>query len=190
MRKKILRNHRVPAELSASMETVLREQAERRRTAMVAGGCATFSLGNRGNAPAIICLCCGLGSSNLSDISDRYCGFCKTHHTNWVDEPLPMAEDRPVAEPDARHKFLIHLLAGAISAHDCGIPLPAKPNSDMGMRKVLASLVFAGLEAGAFEDLTFDEIRTGCAMLDIEDALGHYYAEETPSVTTNRQLLN
>lgn len=59
------------------------EQAEKRRAVLVAGGCSTYTLGTKGDAPAIVCLCCGLGSSNPNDIEQKYCGFCHAWHSEW-----------------------------------------------------------------------------------------------------------
>lgn len=63
-----------------------RVAAERRRKALVDAGCSTYELGHRGGAVAIQCLCCGLGSSNVTDIAQRYCGFCKATHSEWRRE--------------------------------------------------------------------------------------------------------
>jgi hypothetical protein len=65
-------------------ETLLRAQAEKRRAALVAAGCSTYSVGYRGSLPAIICHCCGLGSSNPNDVLNRYCGFCHEYHSEWA----------------------------------------------------------------------------------------------------------
>jgi hypothetical protein len=67
-------------------EKILRVQSERRRAALVAAGCATYTVGYRGGLPSIICLCCGLGSSNPNDVQNRYCGFCHEWHSEWVPE--------------------------------------------------------------------------------------------------------
>lgn len=61
----------------------LRKEAERRRTALVAGGCSTYTIGIKTGQAAIVCLCCGLGSSNAGDIRERYCGFCHAYHSEW-----------------------------------------------------------------------------------------------------------
>lgn len=66
----------------------LRHQADRRRAALTAHGCATYTIGLRGTVPAIACLCCGLGSSHAQDIAQRYCGFCHQYHSEWRD-PAP-----------------------------------------------------------------------------------------------------
>jgi hypothetical protein len=72
------RVHTAPPEIN---ERELRERAKRRRTALAANGCSTYTLGARQGQAAIICLCCGLGSANPSDISERYCGFCREFHS-------------------------------------------------------------------------------------------------------------
>lgn len=64
----------------------LREQASRRRRALDAGGCQSYVLGMRSGYSVIVCLCCGLGSANISDISEKYCGFCRTYHGEWRPE--------------------------------------------------------------------------------------------------------
>lgn len=59
----------------------LRNRAHKRRKAMEEAVCQTYELGLRGGQQAICCLCCGLGSSNLYDVQERYCGFCRRHHS-------------------------------------------------------------------------------------------------------------
>lgn len=61
----------------------LHAQAARRRRALFNAGCSTYTLGIRSGVRAIVCLCCGLGSVNLLDIQNRYCGFCKAFHSEW-----------------------------------------------------------------------------------------------------------
>jgi hypothetical protein len=64
----------------------LRRQAARRRQALVAAGCATYTLGARGGQSAIVCLCCGLGSADMRDIARRSCGFCREFHSEEQGE--------------------------------------------------------------------------------------------------------
>lgn len=66
----------------------LRHEATRRRQALTAHGCSTYVIGVRGGIPAIVCLCCGLGSTNTGDIEERYCGFCQTWHSDAKEEEL------------------------------------------------------------------------------------------------------
>jgi len=83
-------NYQAPPDVEVEK---LKRQAQRRRKALTAAGCSTYSLGFRppsnllgmGAAP-IVCLCCGLGSVNPSDITERYCGFCHEFH---VEEREP-----------------------------------------------------------------------------------------------------
>lgn len=65
----------------------LKEQADRRRAALRAAGCATYTIGSKAGSLAIICLCCGLGSSHPTDLEETYCGFCKTFHSGWSEKP-------------------------------------------------------------------------------------------------------
>jgi len=65
-------------------DQTLHAQADRRRAALIAAGCATHTFGYSGGQLAIICLCCGLGSVNENDISNRYCGFCHEFHNEWA----------------------------------------------------------------------------------------------------------
>lgn len=65
----------------------LHRQAARRRAALVAGGCATYQLGYNAGNLAIVCMCCGLGSTNFNDIDQRYCGFCQAWHSEWKEQP-------------------------------------------------------------------------------------------------------
>lgn len=58
-------------------------RAARRRAALVAGGCATYELGKRGDQPVITCFCCGLTSCHDQDVALHYCGFCNTFHSDW-----------------------------------------------------------------------------------------------------------
>lgn len=59
----------------------LRARARRRRAALAAAGCATYELGLRGILMSVVCLCCGLGSSNAGDVGRKYCGFCHEFHS-------------------------------------------------------------------------------------------------------------
>lgn len=77
------RTHVPPPEIIDT--EVLRKAASRRRQALVAGGCGTYVIGYRGGHPGIVCLCCGLGSSNFNDIQQRYCGFCHEFHSEETE---------------------------------------------------------------------------------------------------------
>jgi hypothetical protein len=77
--------YRLPAELTDPAK--LFEQADARRRVLRNAGLTTFVIGRRGGQAAIVCLCCGLGSSNPNDIERRYCGFCKAFH-----DDVPPAE--------------------------------------------------------------------------------------------------
>ena len=59
------------------------EEANHRRAALIARGCSTYIVGKRKGYPSILCLCCGLGSANLNDIQQKYCGFCHTFHEEF-----------------------------------------------------------------------------------------------------------
>lgn len=69
--------HTTPPEVDAAK---LRAQASRRWAALAAAGCSTYTLGLRGGEPAILCLCCGLGSAHPDQIANKYCGFCHEFH--------------------------------------------------------------------------------------------------------------
>lgn len=75
-----MREYTFPTDLDRAQA---RAEAERRRSALVAAGCATYVLGVRAGLPRILCLCCGLGTHNSKDIKDRYCGFCQAYHREW-----------------------------------------------------------------------------------------------------------
>lgn len=77
---KVKRTYTHPA-----VETDRRAKANRRRAALVVAGCATYTIGVRGGLPGIVCLCCGLGSSDTADINRRYCGFCQKYHSEWKE---------------------------------------------------------------------------------------------------------
>jgi hypothetical protein len=64
----------------------LRTDAARRRAALEAAGCQTYTVGMRGGYPAIVCLCCGLGSINRGDIAEKFCGFCRAYHSAWRED--------------------------------------------------------------------------------------------------------
>lgn len=64
----------------------LRQAANRRRQALATAGCSTYVIGLRGGRPGIVCLCCGLGSSNVNDLEERYCGFCHEWHVDAKEE--------------------------------------------------------------------------------------------------------
>lgn len=72
--------YKIPGEVNI---THRRAEASRRRQALVTGGCATYTVGSRGGQTAIVCLCCGLGSSHPKDIQEKYCGFCQAWHNEW-----------------------------------------------------------------------------------------------------------
>lgn len=78
-RMKVKRTYSLPAGLTDPAP--LRKAADRRRQALADAGCSTYVIGVRQGAPGIVCLCCGLGSSNGHDIEERYCGFCRAHHS-------------------------------------------------------------------------------------------------------------
>ncbi|WP_146141121.1 hypothetical protein [Stenomitos frigidus] len=58
--------------------------ASQRRAALSVAGCSTYVLGSYPHEPAIICLCCGRGSFNLTDAKRLYCAFCDAWHTATV----------------------------------------------------------------------------------------------------------
>lgn len=66
----------------------LRKDAGRRRQALTVAECSTYVIGVRCGVTAIVCLCCGLGSTNAGDIEERYCGFCQTWHSDAKEEPI------------------------------------------------------------------------------------------------------
>lgn len=80
---KLKRTYTIPPEVGADRKI----KAARRRQALTAAGCATYELGYRAGEKAIQCLCCGLGSSDPTDIQNRYCGFCKDFHNEWSVAP-------------------------------------------------------------------------------------------------------
>jgi len=67
-------------------QALAHEQADKRRSALIAAGCSTYVLGWRDGLPRILCLCCGLGTQNSRDIKERYCGFCGRFHAEWESE--------------------------------------------------------------------------------------------------------
>jgi len=71
---------------SLTDQAALRKDAAKRRQALSDAGCSTYTIGVRGGQPGIVCLCCGLGSSNPNDIAERYCGFCKAWHGLATEE--------------------------------------------------------------------------------------------------------
>lgn len=78
-RTKVKRTYSLPAGLIDPEP--LRQAASRRRQALTVAGCSTYVIGVRGGVTAIICLCCGLGSTNAGDVDERYCGFCGEWHS-------------------------------------------------------------------------------------------------------------
>ena len=64
----------------------LRRDGARRRFALMAGGCRTYTWTQRVGRMAILCLCCGLASANPNDMQQRYCGLCSEYHAEWRDE--------------------------------------------------------------------------------------------------------
>ena len=77
---KLKRRHRMPGGINYAELMV---QAKRRRQVLEVAGCSTYVLGERMGSQGIVCLCCGLGSSNAEDIVTRYCGFCAEFHIEW-----------------------------------------------------------------------------------------------------------
>ena len=63
-----------------------------RRRALLLAGLRTYTYGNRQGQVSILCLCCGLGSPNLGDIKNRYCGLCHVFH----DDPFEVEGARPL----------------------------------------------------------------------------------------------
>lgn len=63
----------------------LREESAKRRAALQNAGCSTYTFGLKNSQQAILCLCCGLGSHNLNDIQQKYCGFCHEFHSEWKE---------------------------------------------------------------------------------------------------------
>lgn len=53
--------------------------AKERRYILQKAGLATYEI--NANDGAIVCLCCGMLSSNLHDIRFLYCGYCHEFHT-------------------------------------------------------------------------------------------------------------
>lgn len=72
------RKHKPPQNISDLEQ--LKQDAQKRRQVLRSADLTTYQIGERGGALAIICLCCGLGSSHPTDIEQRYCGFCKAYH--------------------------------------------------------------------------------------------------------------
>lgn len=54
--------------------------ANRKRALMDARGEQTFRIDRA--ARTITCLCCGMTSHNVNDITNRWCGYCETYHTD------------------------------------------------------------------------------------------------------------
>ncbi len=74
-----MRAYIVPPDVDVA---TLRVKADRRREALVAFGCSTYSTGfKRDEGECIVCLCCGLGSAHPDDIRIKYCGFCNAYHS-------------------------------------------------------------------------------------------------------------
>lgn len=70
----------------------LRAEATTRRKALIIAGCSTYTYGYSAGMPAIICLCCGLGSVNENDLTQVYCGFCHAYHSDWIIRPQPSSD--------------------------------------------------------------------------------------------------
>lgn len=79
----VMKTYTFPSDIN---ERQLRRRADYRRSALIAAGAATYEIGYRNNEQRIICLCCGLGTSNTHDIRERYCGFCKRWHGEQIAE--------------------------------------------------------------------------------------------------------
>jgi len=67
-------------------ERDLRRRADRRRAALIAHSCATYELGWRDGDQRILCLCCGLGTTNSHDIREKFCGFCRHFHNEGIEQ--------------------------------------------------------------------------------------------------------
>jgi hypothetical protein len=63
-----------------------RQRAAKRRKLLVEAGFSTYILSTRNGMNVILCLCCGMTSANKNDIEQRYCGFCRAHHSEWISE--------------------------------------------------------------------------------------------------------
>lgn len=74
-------------------EEQLRADAAARRRVLNAAGLTTYAIGERDGQLSIVCLCCGLGTSNPLAVDARYCAFCEElHHA-------PKAQSEPEPEP-------------------------------------------------------------------------------------------
>ena len=58
----------------------LRINAEEIRSDLVAQNLTTYKLEVSEGVKTIVCLCCGLSSTNINDVEQKYCGFCHTFH--------------------------------------------------------------------------------------------------------------
>lgn len=79
------RSYSYPSEVEIQK---LRGEAAKRRDALKAAGCSTYTLGLKSGQQAIVCLCCGLGSPNPNDVAQKYCGFCHEWHSEWGGDRL------------------------------------------------------------------------------------------------------
>lgn len=75
-----MRSYQYPSETDIQK---LKDEAAKRRGALKAGGCSTYSTGFRAGNQAIVCLCCGLGSNHPKDVEQKYCGFCHEFYSEW-----------------------------------------------------------------------------------------------------------
>ena len=84
------RTHHTPPEVNdlgdAYDVDTLRRDGARRRLALRAGGCRTYTWTQRVGRMQILCLCCGLASANPHDIQQLYCGLCSEYHSEWRDD--------------------------------------------------------------------------------------------------------
>lgn len=71
-------SYRPPSDLTNPDK--LHQDAAARRRVLRQANLTTYTIGRRDSEAAIICLCCGLSSTNENDLLNRYCGFCKAHH--------------------------------------------------------------------------------------------------------------
>lgn len=76
------RQYRYPSEVEIER---LRNEADKRRDALAENGCSTYTTGFKGNQQAIVCLCCGLSSSNPGDLQHKYCCFCQKFHSESTE---------------------------------------------------------------------------------------------------------
>jgi hypothetical protein len=105
-----MNKYKLPKEVIPGAAARLRD-ALARRIVLRQAGLDTYTYGMKSGGRAIVCLCCGLGSSHPQDIERLYCGFCQWFHEDTPESPHRL---RQAAEIQRAHDILTAVITGDV----------------------------------------------------------------------------